>query len=67
MVEDFENWCFDASRQVGDTGIVESTYGYHVMYFSGFGTNYRMKLVEDEQRGQRLHRLAHRHYRERKL
>ena len=40
MVEDFENWCFDASRQVGDTGIVESTYGYHVMYFSGFGTNY---------------------------
>ena len=51
MVEDFENWCFDASRQVGDTGIVESTYGYHVMYFSGFGTNYRMKLVEDEQRG----------------
>ena len=51
MVEDFENWCFDSSRQVGDTGIVESTYGYHVMYFSGFGTNYRMKLVEDEQRG----------------
>ena len=51
MVEDFENWCFDASRQVGDTGIVESTYGYHDMYFSGFGTNYRMKLVEDEQRG----------------
>ena len=50
MVEDFENWCFDASRQVGDTGIVESTYGYHVMYFSGFGTNYRMKLVEDQLR-----------------
>ena len=51
MVEPFENWCFEDGRQVGDTGIVESTYGYHVMYFSGFGTNYRMKLVEDEQRG----------------
>ena len=50
MVEDFENWCFEDGRQAGDTGIVESTYGYHVMYFSGFGTNYRMKLVEDEQR-----------------
>ncbi len=50
MVEPFENWCFEDGRQVGDTGIVESTYGYHVMYFSGFGTNYRMKLVEDEQR-----------------
>ena len=35
MVEDFENWCFDASRQVGDSGIVETTYGYHIMYFSG--------------------------------
>ena len=50
-VESFRNWATDSSRKVGDTGIVESTYGYHVMYFSGFGTNYRMKLVEDEQRG----------------
>ena len=49
MVEDFENWCF-ADHEVGDTGIVESSYGYHVMYFSGYGTNYRMKLVEDQLR-----------------
>ena len=33
MVEAFENWCFDASRQPGDTGIVETTYGAHVMYY----------------------------------
>ncbi|MBR7146711.1 MAG: peptidylprolyl isomerase [Oscillospiraceae bacterium] len=33
MVEPFQNWCFDASRQSGDTGIVESTNGFHVMYF----------------------------------
>ena len=50
MVEPFETWCFDESHKVGDTGIVESTYGYHVMYFSGFGSNYRLKLVEDAQR-----------------
>ena len=31
--------------------VIETDYGWHVMYFSGFGTNYRMKLVEDEQRG----------------
>ena len=49
MVEDFENWCFE-DHEVGDTGIVESSYGYHVMYFSGYGTNYRMKLVEDQLR-----------------
>lgn len=33
MVKPFEEWCFDASRQSGDTGIVETDYGYHVMYF----------------------------------
>ena len=35
MVASFEDWCFDASRKAGDTGIVESTYGYHVMYYVG--------------------------------
>ena len=33
MVEPFEAWCFDESRQSGDTGIVATDYGYHVMYF----------------------------------
>ena len=33
MVEPFENWCFDESRQYGDTGLVQSNYGYHIMYF----------------------------------
>ncbi len=35
MQSSFENWCFDSSRKAGDTGIVETTYGYHVMYFVG--------------------------------
>lgn len=35
MVEPFEAWCFDDSRQAGDTGIVKTDYGYHVMYFVG--------------------------------
>lgn len=33
MVKPFEDWSFDAARKPGDTGIVESTHGYHVMYF----------------------------------
>ena len=33
MVPSFEDWCFDPARQSGDTGIVESEYGFHVMYF----------------------------------
>lgn len=32
-VQPFEDWSFDPSRQSGDTGIVESEYGFHVMYF----------------------------------
>lgn len=34
-VESFRNWATDSSRKVGDTGIVESEYGYHIMYYSG--------------------------------
>ena len=35
MVPTFNDWCFDESRQEGDTGIVKTDYGYHVMYFVG--------------------------------
>ncbi len=33
MVSGFENWCFDETRKTGDTGLVETEYGYHVMYY----------------------------------
>lgn len=35
MVAEFENWLFDDARKVGDTDIVKTTYGYHVMYYAG--------------------------------
>lgn len=35
MVEPFETWCFDESRQYGDTGLVQTDYGYHIMFFVG--------------------------------
>ena len=35
MVEAFENWCFDETRQYGDYGIVETEFGYHLMFFVG--------------------------------
>lgn len=37
MQQEFSDWCFDAARKVGDTGIVKTKYGYHIMYFSAFG------------------------------
>ena len=33
-VPEFNDWCFDPARQPGDYGLVKTTYGYHVMYFS---------------------------------
>ena len=33
MVQPFEAWIFDSSRKSGDTGLVKTQYGYHVMYF----------------------------------
>lgn len=48
MVTNFNDWCFDKERKVGDTGIVETEYGYHVMYFSAFSeTNYRDYMIEN--------------------
>ncbi len=37
MVEPFEDWLFDETRKEGDTGIVETEFGYHVMYYISQG------------------------------
>ena len=33
MVTAFNDWIFDSARKTGDTDIVETEYGYHVIYF----------------------------------
>ncbi len=46
MVTNFNDWCFEQGRKAGDTGIVESPYGYHVMYYvGGSETSYRDFLI----------------------
>lgn len=35
MVTEFNDWCFDDQRKVGDHGIVKTSYGYHIMYYVG--------------------------------
>ncbi len=32
-VEEFDAWCFDASRKSGDAAIVKTSYGYHIIYY----------------------------------
>ena len=38
-VENFEAWSFNPDRKAGDTGIVETEYGYHIMYFVSDNTD----------------------------
>ena len=40
MVDTFNDWCFDSSRKPGDTDVVETQYGAHVMYFVGYDQPY---------------------------
>ena len=45
-VENFLNWCME-DHKAGDTGIVESSYGYHIMYYVGDSArNYRDTMIE---------------------
>ena len=47
MVTNFNDWCFAEGRKTGDTGIVETDYGYHLMYYSGDSEIiYRDYLIE---------------------
>ena len=55
MVTAFNDWCFDASRKSGDTAIVETEYGCHVMYFVGnTDTTYRDFMIESTLRSEDL-------------
>ena len=49
MVANFEDWCFAEGRKAGDHGIVETEYGYHIMFYVGDSeTNYRDFLITND-------------------
>lgn len=50
MVKSFNDWCFDTSRQKGDYGIVETRFGYHIMFFSGRGEEIWLTQTRDAYR-----------------
>ena len=35
MVPEFNNWLFLGTRKPGDSGIVKTEFGYHLMYYIG--------------------------------
>lgn len=49
MVTEFNDWCFADGRQVGDHGVVKTSYGYHIMFFSGEGDYVYWRMVAESQ------------------
>lgn len=50
-VPNFLNWAIAKDRKVGDTGIVQTEYGCHIMYFDSFAEiSYRDYMVREEMR-----------------
>lgn len=37
FVPEFLDWCFADGRKAGDAGVIDSSYGSHVMYLDSFG------------------------------
>ena len=51
LVEYFKNWSVDADRKEGDTAVIISEYGYHVMYYVGDSeTTYRDYMITEDLR-----------------
>lgn len=48
MVPEFDKWIFDKNRKTGDTEIVETDYGFHVMYFVGQDGKYYDTTIRNE-------------------
>lgn len=46
LIKALDNWCFYAGRETGDTAILRSDYGYHVVFFSGSTTAGALALEE---------------------
>lgn len=54
-VDAFKDWAMDPARVAGDTGIIETEYGYHIMYYVGDAEmNYRDYLISEQIRSERL-------------
>lgn len=53
MVQEFEDWCFDPARKEGDTDIIKTQYGWHIMYFVSTDEEYYTYAVDSDIRGEK--------------
>lgn len=47
MVEEFEDWLFAATTE-GELGLVETQYGWHIMYYGGEGEDIAWRITANE-------------------
>jgi hypothetical protein len=51
VVPEIEEWLFDENRAVGDTELIYThDFGYHLIYFPGFGTPFFELIADDRMR-----------------
>lgn len=48
FVPEFLDWCFADGRKQGDAGVIDSSYGSHVMYLDSFGDPYWKTVAETQ-------------------
>lgn len=48
MIAGFNEWIFDDSRKPGDCEIVESDYGWHIIYFVSEGETYANYIAQND-------------------
>jgi hypothetical protein len=53
VVPEIEEWLFDDARVIGDSELVRTeAFGYHLLYFTGFGERFSDIIAEDMLRTQ---------------
>lgn len=52
LIDVLDQWCFDDTRKAGDTAILRSRYGVHILYFCGSTDNSFADAEEDYHRQQ---------------
>jgi len=51
-VPEIEQWLFDGSRQIGDSELIYTeAFGYHLLYFTGYGERFSDFIAADRMRG----------------
>lgn len=51
VVPELEAWLFEPGRAVGDSQLIETeAYGYHLLYFTGYGDIFQQMIAEDVMR-----------------